>query len=324
MEYTKLTLLDKKLLFALDQNSRQPLTKLSKKVRASPSVIEYRLKRMEKLGLIKNYLTFLDAGKFGIMIWNVYLELQNTTKKEEQEIVNYLCGIKNAWWVAKCSGKWNLIYSLCVKDVKEFYNIVNLVHNKYGKYILNQSIAAHAEVEIISRGHWLNKPGISSTWYKNIEKLKIDETDLKILKTIATNARMPSTEIAKKTGLTPRIVSYRIKELVKNKIINKFRLHLDTKKIGLSFYKAILYLKEYTDLKNTKLKEYCINEKNIFHYEQKIGPWMLELELESKNYENADAQLKKMKEQFADFIKSYELLLITEEPKGELDLTKQI
>ena len=70
----KLSLLDKKLLYELDINSRQPLTQLSKKVRASPATIEYRLKRMEKVGLIRNYLTFLDAGKLGLMIWNIYLE----------------------------------------------------------------------------------------------------------------------------------------------------------------------------------------------------------------------------------------------------------
>ena len=73
-----------------------------------------------------------------------------------------------------------------------------------------------------------------------------------------------------------------------------------------------------------KFKQYCIDEGNIFHYEQKIGPWMLEIELDAENYEAADKQLKKMKEEFSDFIRSYELLLIREEPKGEIDLTKMI
>ncbi len=320
----KLSMIDKKLLCELDINARQPLTQLAKKVRASPAVIEYRLKRMEKSGLIKNYLTFLDAGKLGLMIWNVYVELQNTTDKEENEIVNYLCGIEKTWWVAKCSGKWNLIYSLCVKNVKEFYSIVNDVRIKFDKYILNQSIAAHVEVEIISRGYFLNKPGIGITWYKTIETPKLDKEDIKILKIISQNARFSSTELAKHTSLTQRIVAYRLKNLIKNGIINRFRLQLDVSKIGLSFYKSILYIKDYTDKKNKALKEYCINEGNIFHYEQKIGPWMLEIELDAENYEAADKQLKQMKEQFPDFIKSYELLLIREEPKGEFDLTKII
>ena len=323
-EIIKLSMLDKRLLYELDIDARQPLTKLSKKVRASPALIEYRLKRMEKAGLIKNYITFLDAGNLGLMIWNVYLELQNTTEKIEKEIIKYLVDIKKTWWVAQCSGKWDLIYSICVRDVKEFYETVNEVHNKYGKYILNQSIAAHTEVEIISRGFFINKPGTGITWYKHFEKKELDKTEIKILKAISQNARIPSTEIAKRTGLTQRIVSYRIKDLIKKGIIKKFRLQLDTKKMGLSFYKAIVYVKEYTHQKNMALKEYCIRQGNIFHYEQKIGPWMLELELNSENYESAEKQMKELKERYSDFVRSYELILIKEEHKGSLDLTTQI
>ncbi|MEK6891965.1 MAG: Lrp/AsnC family transcriptional regulator [Nanoarchaeota archaeon] len=159
---------------------------------------------------------------------------------------------------------------------------------------------------------------------KTVEQPKLDEEEIKILKVIALNARLPSTEIAKKTGLTARIVSYRLKNIVKKGTINRFRLVLDVTKIGLSYYKAIIYVKDYTDQKNMRLKQYCINQGNIFHYEQKMGPWMLELELDAENYESADKQLKQMKEHFSDFIRSYELLLIREEPKGEIDLTKMI
>jgi DNA-binding Lrp family transcriptional regulator len=323
-EILNLDLLDKKLLYELDIDARQPLTQLSKKVRASPSVIEYRLKRMKKEGLIKKYITFLDAGKLGLMIWNVYLELQNASEDEEKQLIKHLCSLKKTWWVARCSGRWDIIYSLCVKDVKEFYNIVTSVHNKFGQHILNQSLAAHAEVEIISRGYFLDKAGTPKTWYKTVERSNLDKTDIKILQTISDNARLSSTAIAEKTGLTQRIVSYRIRELIKKGVIHRFRLQMDVKRMGMSFYKAIIYLKDYNDEKNMALKEYCIRQGNIFHYEQKMGQWMLELELDSQDYETADAQIREMKEKFPDFIRRYELLLIREEPKGELDLTKYI
>ena len=324
MKELKLNALDRKLLYELDKDARQPLTQLARKTRASVSLIDYRLARMERAGLIKNYLTFLDAGKLGLMIWNVYLQLQNTTEKGEQEIIDYLCTLRRTWWVAKCSGGWDIIYSLCVRDVKEFYRIVNDVHNRFGSHILNQSLAAHAEVEIISRGYFLDKRGEGVTWYKTVEQPRLDTSDLTILQTIADKARMPITEIAKKTHLTTRIVSYRLKELKQRGIINRFRLQLDVKRIGMHFYKAIVYVKDITDEKHMRLKEYCANQGNIIHYEQKMGPWMLELELDASSYEVADKQLKAMKEAFPEFVRSVELLIITDEPKGELDLTKQL
>jgi len=320
----KLDLLDRKLLYELDIDARLPLTKLGKKVRASPAVIEYRLKRMEKAGFIIKYMTFLDAGKLGLMIWNIHLEFQNTTEKEEKEIIDYVCSLKRCWWVARCVGKWDLIYSLCVKDVKTFYNIVTEVQNRFGQYILNQSLVAHADIHVVSRGYFLNKPGIGKGWYQTVEHPKLDNADKKILGMVCENARMPSTEMARRTGLTARIVSYRLKELIKSGIINRFRLQLDVSKIGMGYYKVIVYIKDYTDEKNRRLKQYCINAGNTIHYEQKMGPWMLEIEFDAESYVAADHHMKTMKEKFSDFIRSYEILLIDDTLKGDMDLSKQI
>ncbi len=318
----KIDLLDRKILYYLDINARQPTTTLAKKVRASPATVEYRIKRMERGGLIKNYMTFLDAGKIGYMVWNVYLELHNVTEKEESELFTYLCNLENSWWVARCAGKWDAVYSIGVKNIKEFYRTVTDVWNRFSKYIIRQSIEAHVELAVISRGYFLNKPGISVPWYTTFQQEILTEIERKILKTISENARMPTTEIARKTTLTPKIVSYHLKDLERRGIISRYRLQLDVSKIGFKFFKAIVYLKVFTYEMNMQLKEYCIQEGNIFHYEQKIGHWMLELELDARDFERADSQMKKLKERFPDFIRNYELLLITEELKGDLDFSK--
>ncbi|MCR4335813.1 MAG: Lrp/AsnC family transcriptional regulator, partial [archaeon] len=72
-----LDLLDRKILYELDIDSRQPLAELAKKVGKSRNVVEYRINKLQKDGVIKNFVTLLDAGRLGLTIWNVYLELQN-------------------------------------------------------------------------------------------------------------------------------------------------------------------------------------------------------------------------------------------------------
>ncbi|MBT3985113.1 Lrp/AsnC family transcriptional regulator [archaeon] len=320
----KLDILDKKILYELDINSRQLLTQLAKKLGKNRNTIEYRIERLQEKGIIKKFVTLLDAGKLGLMVWNVYIEFQNLTPKIEKEIIEYLKDNKKVWWVALPSGKWNLIYSIFVKNIKEFYSTVNDFNSKFGHYILNQSLAAHVEVEILSRGFFLKKPAIGVTWYKTFESIKIDKTDKNILKELSTNARISSIELAKKLDITPRIVSYRIKELIKKKIITRFRLQLDVSKLGYGFYKVIVHLKNRSPKNDIKLMQYCKQLGNIFHYEKKIGPWMLELEMNVKSYEKINELMKIMKEKFPEYIKSYEIMLITSEPKGELDLTQQL
>jgi Lrp/AsnC family transcriptional regulator len=320
----KIDKLDRKILYELDNNARQSLSSLSKKLRASRSVIDYRIRQLQKKGVIKNFVTLLDAGRLGLMIWNVYLEFQNLNKNVEKEIVDYLVNNKRVWWVAKTAGKWDMIYSIFVKDIKEFYNIVTAFQEKYGKYISNQSLAAHVEVEVFSRGYFLDKPSEGVTWYKEFFSVKLSETDKKILSELAKNARAPSTEIARKLNITPRMVAYRIKNLIKSRVITRFRLQLDVTKLGYSFYKTILYTKDFSKEKDKALMEYCRRLGNVFHYEKKIGPWILELEMDVESYEKFNEILREMKEYFPDFIRSYEGVLVYDEPKGELDLTQYL
>jgi len=318
----KLDLLDKKILYELDKDARMPISILAKKVRRDRAVVNYRINQLVGSGIIQNFVTLLDPGRVGVMIWNIYLQLQDTNKEIEKEIVDYMTKNKRIWWVGKCTGKWDIICSFLVKDIKEFYDLVIDFQSKFGRYIQNQNLVAHAEVEIISRGYLLGKAGEGVTWFKENKPEKIDEIDKKIIKELSINARIPCTELASKLKLTPRVINYRIKDLIKRKIITKFRLQLDVKRIGYSFYKAIIYLKDYTPQKDEKLKNYCLSLGNVFHYEKKIGPWMLELEMDVESYEKFNEILRNMKEKFPDFIKDFDGMLIYEEPKGQLDISK--
>ena len=320
----KLDLFDRKILFELENDSRRPVSLLSKKLKRSRKFIDFRIQRLQKKGIIKKFVTLVDAGKLGLTIWNVYLELQNLTTESKAEIIGYLKGNKKVWWVALTTGRWNLIYSIFVKDIKDFYNTVEDFNSKFGNYILNQSLAAHVEVEIFSRGYLVGEPSIGVTWFKELSPVELDETDKKILKELSSNARASSMELAEKLKLTPRIVSYRINELVKRGVICRFRLQLDVSKIGMGFYKVIVHLKNISKERGNSLKEYCRKLGYIFHYEKKIGPWMLELEMDVESYEKANQIMETMKEKYVDYIKSYEIMLISDEPKGELDLTQQL
>lgn len=86
----------------------------------------------------------------------------------------------------------------------------------------------------------------------------------------------------------------------------------------------IVHLKNISDANDKSLEEYCKDLGNVLHLERKIGPWMLELEMEVESYEKVNELMKKMKENFSNYIKNYEIMLITNESKGELDLTLQL
>ena len=315
-------LLDKKIIFELDKNSRVSISQLSKKLKKNRNVIEYRIKILEEKGIIRKYITTLDPGTLGLMAWNVYIEFQNTTTEIEEEIISYLEKRKNVWWIAVTTGKWNLIYSIVVKNVQEFYYTVRMFNEKYGSYVLNQSLAAHVEIDILSRGYLVGQDSECSPWFRTYRKIELDDIDRIILKNLAKNARISSVKLAQLLNITSTSVSRRIKELVRKGVIVKFRLDLDVSNFGYKYFKILIHLKNITKKGDTELKEFCKKLQNVFHYEKKIGPWMLEIEMDGRDYSEIYRSLKKMKEAFPDDIKSYDIMIIYKQCKAEMDLTE--
>jgi len=84
-----LDLKDRKILYYLDINSRQSNSDIAKKVGLSKEVVNYRIKRLEKEGIIKGYYTVLDFYKLGYISVRVYLKLIDTSPKKEGKY--FLC-----------------------------------------------------------------------------------------------------------------------------------------------------------------------------------------------------------------------------------------
>jgi Lrp/AsnC family leucine-responsive transcriptional regulator len=63
--------------------------------------------------------------------------------------------------------------------------------------------------------------------------IDIDELDKSILDVIRHNAKMPSMEISKKTGIPVATVIRRMKHLIDTKVITGFDTRIDAQKLGL-------------------------------------------------------------------------------------------
>ncbi len=85
---------DKRILYQLDLNARQTNTQIAKKVGLSKDVVNYRIKSLEKEGIITGYYTIIDTSKVGYFSFRVYLKLIDSTPVKEEEIINFLINSK--------------------------------------------------------------------------------------------------------------------------------------------------------------------------------------------------------------------------------------
>ncbi|MBS3098704.1 Lrp/AsnC family transcriptional regulator [Candidatus Pacearchaeota archaeon] len=307
---SKIDIKDRKILFGLEQDSRQSLQQLAKKVGLKKETLFHRMKNLESRGIIKSYLTEINIYKLGFQYYPILLKLQNTTPKIEREIFSYLQKSTYIAWLTKCEGAWDITLTVIAKGNLDFSYFMNEFLEKYSEYIADKHIFITTEIHYFKRGFWLDKKTNSIITTGGDEKFDSNESDIKLLKILSTNARMPLVEIAKKLNTSPKTIAYKIKKLEKEEIIQGSRILVDFSKIGYKFYKVFFSFKDLNDKSFKELMKYFQEHQNIIWATKIIGFYDLSIEMEVRDVEEFRSVLNEIKNKFSHLIKKHESLLI--------------
>ncbi len=115
---------DLEILFELDKNARIAETQLAKKIGRSKESVRYRIKQLEKNGIIKRYTIWIDPARLGYHSAKIYLSLANHPEKK-REFIDEVRKDKRLFWVGVAEGAWNAGLTFFVKSNEEFFNLKN-------------------------------------------------------------------------------------------------------------------------------------------------------------------------------------------------------
>ncbi|MBT3814175.1 Lrp/AsnC family transcriptional regulator [Candidatus Woesearchaeota archaeon] len=313
MDEIKLDVKDRKILYYLDIDARQPSSKIAKKVGLSKDAVNYRIQKMLRLGIIKHFYTVLNTPQLGFMHFNTLFRFRNINQTIKNNFVNYCKNNQKVIWCTSCYGGWDFGVSFLAKDLNEYNEFIQEVLNQFGKNIHEKSMSMILDSPTYSR-EYLKGGKIGKEFkYKVSKKNTLDQTEKKILSIISQNAELTAIEIANKLKLTTDIVRYRIKQLKKKNIIQGFRISIDLEKIGYTYYKLLFTLKDLTIKKENELREYCKTHPYIIQFIKYLGNWEIQIELEVPSEKKLFVILEDLRNRFAEIIKTYEVLRLKEE-----------
>lgn len=308
----KLNVKDKKILYHLDINSRLSYSKIGKKVGLHKDVVSYRVKKLQEKGIIKNFYTVVDASKLGYISFRFYLVFQYITPETKREIINYFVKNKHTYFVGLIEGIYDLAVIMWVKDVMEFYSFYKKTLKKYGYYFKEINFCLYVRLLHYKSSFLLDKTddrtdALVTGGQKTIE---YDDVDFQILKVISANARMPTIEIAKKLNTTTTVINYRLKKLIKNGIIQGFKVNLNYLKIGLQNFKVDIYLKEFKDI--DQIANYIKINPHAFYSNETAGHADIEIEFYVETINDIHQIMEDLMEKFPGKIKYYNIYNIWE------------
>jgi DNA-binding Lrp family transcriptional regulator len=313
---------DNKILAELDNDARQSNSQIGKKVKLSKEVVKYRIDRLLDKGIIIRFHTVVNYFRLGVVKFKLYLRLSNADKEKIEEIGKYFCNHNKTEWVARTTGRWDMIIGFLVRNVNEFDDEIQIVFNKYSKYIQEKGVTTTLYLAHEVRGFLGPKKGNNRTpvvYHTSKDpQEEIDETDEEILRALTNNARIQTTTLATQLRTTPRVIQYRLKELQRKNIILAHRVHLDPGSMNRIFCKLIIYLSSYTKERLKTFISYASSIEGAVWPQRVMGSWGFELDMELKNYEEFQGVVLDLTEKFPDIIKNHEFCILSKEYKLDL------
>lgn len=317
----KLDKKDKEILYELDKNSRITSSRIAKKLKLSKDIVQYRIKKMQQLGVIHKFLTILDTAKLGYTTYKFLIKLQNISPRKEKQMIKYLVNHKHTQYVVTTQGIYDIIINVLASSPDELTNVLNEINQHYGKYIAQKDMLIMVKTFFFYRDYLVDKS--SHELRKNVffgskpGSIELDEINRKMVRLLGKNARISLIDMAKQVELSSDTVLKRLKKLEQNQIIQNYVMIPNTEKIGYLFYKVLLKFNNNESSEQTFF-QFCKEHKHIWWWSKSIGIADAEINIDVESEEEFKKILNDIKMRFHTVIRELTPIKITQTYKFNL------
>ncbi|MDP7323567.1 MAG: Lrp/AsnC family transcriptional regulator [Candidatus Woesearchaeota archaeon] len=306
-----LDLLDRKILFQLDLDSRQSYKALGKKLSVAKETIAFRIKRLKKTGYIKGFLTAIHVSNLNRYYYKLFYKFHKTTPAIDKQIVNFIKEYQGIAYFASLEGRYDITFLVLSKTMTDLYNFLLPFREKFGDYILEQEILTMPE------GHRFNFRFFhdedvfhQDRFQEQMQEAKIDKTDYLIVKTLAENARISLIDLAKITKRETNVVKYRLKKLKSQDILGTHVLDINFEKFGLQHIQVCFTLKNHGVV--AKLLSFASQMNQSTFATVTLGKYDLALEFVVEGSKELRLILNKIKQKFSQDIIDHDVFILEE------------
>lgn len=312
---------DRKILAELDKNSRQTDSEIAKNVGVSKQVANYRIQRLVKKGIISNFYTLVNTGALGLNTYYIFLQLEKINKAQEKELLERINSLHYVGWLVSGTGRWDAVALIYADSTSTFDKLLGEVINLCGEHLHEYNFSTMISAEHIS--YKFLSAQSTGQGARQTEKLRkgkgegagLDRIDKDILEAISQDARLPVTGISEKTGIPLHVVSYHLKNLMKNGIIEGFKPKINVNRLGYQWHLLLIQFQRATEERKRQFISFCKQYKKIYYVTNTVGLYNLMLDIHVKSAEEFKEVLLELKDKFSDIIKLYESVIIFDEYK---------
>jgi Lrp/AsnC family leucine-responsive transcriptional regulator len=130
---------DQKILGLLSENARRTSTDIAQKLGVSVDKIIYRIKQMEKKGIIQGYKTIINTMQIGFQRYVLLLKIQ-AEEKQEVSLVETLRNSNEILYLMRCVGEWNLVIDMCFNNITSLREAMQNIRSRHSEIIKEDTV----------------------------------------------------------------------------------------------------------------------------------------------------------------------------------------
>ncbi|MFA6073091.1 MAG: Lrp/AsnC family transcriptional regulator [Candidatus Woesearchaeota archaeon] len=307
----KLDLIDRKILFELDRNSRISFVKLAKKLRISKERLRYRFVALKEEGVIKYLIPIMNVAAAGYLTYELFFKLQNVNQEIKNKMLYELEKNKYIAWIGDLEGNFDIGIVVMVKSRIELTQFMEELNKNYSKFISRKSVSINLKGDFLSRNYLINqerKLVKQSTYSPTTSLIQLDKIDIRICFLLSTDSRTSALEIAKNLKISVDTIIKRIKRLEQSIIVD-YTIVLNNSKINQTHYKLLLYSNNKLD--EEKMVAFCKMNNRVVAIIKTLAEWDYEVDLEVETVEQLKKFTMELTKVYSTTIKDYDVLQVT-------------
>lgn len=127
------------ILEELGKDGRVSITEVANALKLSPDVVSNRLKKIERMGVIKNYILVLNNSVLNQIHYKVLMRLKSITDDRYTTLLHFCEQHPNVFYAVRTFGIWEFEIDLEVPDVQSFRKIMRELKEKFSDIISDYS-----------------------------------------------------------------------------------------------------------------------------------------------------------------------------------------
>jgi len=258
-ESFKLDTAGKKILLSLMNNSRAPISMISKGTHLSREIVSYRMSKLEEEKIISGYIARINQPLFCSGVALVNYKLTRSNAQRFNEIISFIKNHKSINWCIETCGTSDLALTILYDTPKDLADTVTELSNFIGQNLKEHRISLYIDEYKFDRSGLItekasdyNKHRVIS-FDKNIP-LTLDSIDIKLLSLLAKDCRTKNVDMANILKVTEDVIRLRIKSLEKRQIITGYTVSVDADRLGFEAYQMSINIEQMTNNVINKLK----------------------------------------------------------------------